>query len=243
MELDILPAPFNVLQTFVILPYIATGRQQSNSCRQVKRAVGYAVFWLTLGPIAVAAGVILLVASLLHIVSTLIKIRKRDRNTSLANGCFDFLSIYLGGPLYLIVMWVKEPFLWVIRVFEFLSKESTPTIDQQILDVDVQEMLKDTGVSASDLRKYLENPMIDPDVRRDEVDRTTTVEHVKLLRDHLKEETQIRFETLHATVKTLSADGERNISELRDEIMRSLHLLIAKSPSFAMRWTRSSQRL
>ena len=218
VELDILPAPFNALQTLVILPYIATGKQHSNSCRQVKRAVGHVVFWLTLGPTAVVAGAILLVASLLQIISLSIEYRKIYRNVSLVFIACGFFCLYLDGPLFLIVMWVKEPFLWVMRVFEFLSKESTPTVEQESLAVDVQKMLKDAGVSASDLRTYLENPMIDPDVRRDEVDRTTTIEHMKLLRDHLKEETEIRFNRLHETVKTLSANRESRVSEIRDDI-------------------------
>ena len=57
-------------------------------------------------------------------------------------------------------------------------------------------MLKDAGVSASELRRYLENPIIDPDVQRDEVDRGTTVKHVKLLRDHLKRDYQDVLEIL-----------------------------------------------
>lgn len=64
------------------------------------------------------------------------------------------------------------------------------------------------------MRKYLENPIIDPEVERDEVDRNTTVEHVKLLRDHLKE-------TITNTESRGSENvsmGERRISELREEI-------------------------
>lgn len=97
--------------------------------------------------------------------------------------------------------------MWVMRVFEVLSQESTPTVDQEIVDVDVQKMLEETGVSASKLRKYLENPIIDPNVQRDEVNRGTTVEHVKLLRDRIKE-----------TIKAHSENTERRVSELRDEM-------------------------
>ena len=37
------------------------------------------------------------------------------------------------------------------------------------------------GIGVGELQKYLEDPMSDPDVRRDEETRATTVEHVKLL--------------------------------------------------------------
>ena len=98
--------------------------------------------------------------------------------------------------------------MWIMRVCEFLSKGSTSVIDQEDQqDVDVQKVLEETGVSASKLRKYLENPIIDPNVQRDEVNRGTTVEHVKLLRDYLKE-----------TIKAHSESTEHRVSELRDEM-------------------------
>ena len=97
------------------------------------------------------------------------------------------------------------------------------------MDVDVQEMLKEFGASASELRRYLENPMIDPHVQRDEVDRGTTVRHVKLLRDRLektlrdeiKEKLNIsdrRASELGKEIKEKIEISDRSVSELHDEI-------------------------
>ena len=107
--------------------------------------------------------------------------------------------------------------MWMMRVVGFLCEESPPTTSQWVMEVNVQDMLKDAGVSASGLRKYLENPMIDPRVQRDEVNRATTVEHVKLLRDHL--------------VKT----SESRVSELHDEMKEKFAINEAEIPSSALR--------
>ena len=106
----------------------------------------------------------------------------------------------------------------MMRVIGFLCKESTPNTDQKAVDVNVQDMLKDAGVSASGLRKYLENPMSDPRVQRDEVNRATTVEHVKLLRDHLVKTSESRVSKLHDKMKEKFAINEGRVSELRDKI-------------------------
>ena len=225
VELDIVPAPFNILQSILILPFTVTGRQGNDSCRRVKRVIGQVVFWLTLGPIAVLAGLILWVASFLRIILLLSIFRSNNPDDRL--DFYIFLVLVIFAPIIVIVMWLKEPFIWIMQVFEFLSKGPTPNpiVDQPILDVDVQEMLVKNGVSASELRKYLENPMIDPRVQRDEVDRATTVEHVKLLRDHLKdtvtalsENTESRVSALRDEINDKFAVTERSVSELRDEI-------------------------
>lgn len=64
-------------------------------------------------------------------------------------------------------------------------------------------MLKEApgGVGASDLRKYLEDPMSDPNVRQDEINRRITVEHVKLLRECLETTTRDRVDRLAWTAK------------------------------------------
>ena len=71
VELEILPAPFNLLQTLVYLPLFATGRQRSGSCRLVKREVGQVNFWFTLGPKAIVAGALIWIASIPNVISFL----------------------------------------------------------------------------------------------------------------------------------------------------------------------------
>ena len=49
-----------------------------------------------------------------------------------------------------------------------------------------------------ELQRYLDDPMSDPDVRRDEETRTTTVEHIKLLRNRLEATTKEQIDGLQA---------------------------------------------
>ena len=224
VELDILPAPFNLLQTLVSLPFLATRRQQSGSYHLVKRSEGQAIFWLAPGPIAIVGGTLLWIVSIPHVIALLRNNRvKPSFEYWLPSFCFS-LAFIPGVPVVLAAMWLKEPFMWITRIYVFLSKGSSSVIDQQPGDdLDVQGMLKETGVTASELRQYLENPMIDPEVQRDEVDKSTTVEHVKLLRDRLEEtmgkhseNTERRVSALHEKIR----ENFSNADELREEMQK-----------------------
>lgn len=54
------------------------------------------------------------------------------------------------------------------------------------------------GLEVPELQQYLDDPMSDPDVRRDEETRATTVEHIKLLRNRLEATTKERVDELQA---------------------------------------------
>lgn len=58
--------------------------------------------------------------------------------------------------------------------------------------------LKSSGLEVPELQRYLDDPMSDPDVRRDEETRATTVEHIKLLRNRLEATTKERVDELQA---------------------------------------------
>ena len=60
----------------------------------------------------------------------------------------------------------------------------------------VQNMLQSRGVGVGDLHKYLEDPMMDPEVRPDEVERGATVKHIKLLRNRLEKRFNERVDRL-----------------------------------------------
>lgn len=63
-----------------------------------------------------------------------------------------------------------------------------------------------TGLGVVELQKYLDDPMSDPDVRRDEETRATTVEHVKLLRNRLEATTKKHIDELQSyLVRTTEA--------------------------------------
>ncbi|CAN0208425.1 unnamed protein product, partial [Ascophyllum nodosum] len=105
----------------------------------------------------------------------------------------------LGAPLCLLFLWLREPCL---QVFQFIARltcrrresrrmhsssneDSVEAHEQStsMSDAKVHSILESTGLEASKLQKYLESPMIDPEVRPDEVELGATVEHMKLLRN------------------------------------------------------------
>eukprot|EP00752_Nemacystus_decipiens_P018673 g16741.t1 len=67
----------------------------------------------------------------------------------------------------------------------------------------VESMLKKGrgGVGAETLLAFLEDPMDDEDVRQDEKDRNTTVEHIKLLRDRLERTTDEKLQAFRNSIK------------------------------------------
>ncbi|CAN0475441.1 unnamed protein product, partial [Ascophyllum nodosum] len=108
----------------------------------------------------------------------------------------------LGAPLCLLFLWLREP---CFQVFQFIarltcrrresrrihssSNEGSVEAHEQstsMFDAKVHGILESTGLGASVLQKYLEDPMIDPVVRPDEVELGATVEHMKLLRNVLE---------------------------------------------------------
>ncbi|CAM9703899.1 unnamed protein product [Ascophyllum nodosum] len=239
---DILPAPFNMLQLFVSMSFISKGWQQSTWCRVGKRAVGLFVFWLTLGLVAIIAGVILWVISGITVpflVYDAVRLGRSSVKLWLTLGshffglCSGFVfiffvwvlpnqpsmwvpllilyvvsnfvpSIYAAvkgenksamvrpmWPIVLLTMWLRSPWTEEAKAFlfsEHTSESSAQASGRQSGGVDVQKMLSDSGTSAEKLRKYLDNPILDPVVQRDEVDRGTTVKDIKLLRDHFFQE-------------------------------------------------------
>ena len=113
----------------------------------------------------------------------------------------------LGAPVCLLYLWLREPCLQIFQVIAasmiyLRGKWRTPhprTQDgvkapgdesqlssKDDADAQVQRMLESAGVLDSEFQKYLENPIIDPEVRPDEVELGATVEHMKLLRNLLE---------------------------------------------------------
>ena len=202
---NILPAPFNLWQLVLTLPFLLKGQsaEQNKKYSKTMEAVGQVSFWLVLSPLAFAGGVLLWVtSSLYHICqpSKWLKVFRALYSTwTSVTLAYIKLCIWcaLGAPLYLLAFWLRQPFLVVYNGVIVLLRRlgqgergnltpPAPASRHKKSVTDVQKMLKDAGTEASDLRKYLEDPMCDPKVRPDEVDRGTTVKHMKLLRDRLE---------------------------------------------------------
>lgn len=67
------------------------------------------------------------------------------------------------------------------------------------------------GLGVGDLQRYLDDPMSDPDVRRDEETRATTVEHIKLLRNRLEATTKGHMMELRSYLVQATEELSRNV--------------------------------
>lgn len=181
---------------------------------------GLIVFWLVLGPVALAGGALLSILSALPLfpyaqyewhkrfkhMEAKTRASDQKRRSPMSKWgfigwrwvCITVWSVAV-APVCLSVMW----FLAALRVLPYgadgarepSKRESTSTIES---------MLKKGpgGVGVDKLREFLEDPMNDKDVRHDERDRKTTVEHIKLLRNRLEMTTKQELQELQNHVKS-----------------------------------------
>lgn len=182
------------------------------------KAVGRVVFWVVLGPVAVIGGSLLWMGSVLPAMYFWRKHhrlhQKREngggdgKSMSLWSLVFRYVVIIpcwcvLGAPVYLLLLWLNASRRVLFRcpcnddttsTAQSLHGASRSTIESMLLK-------SPGGVGAQKLREFLHDPMDDKDVRQDEKDRRTTVEHIKLLRNRLentsKEQLKGLEEALH----------------------------------------------
>ncbi|CAM9253073.1 unnamed protein product [Sphacelaria rigidula] len=88
---------------------------------------------------------------------------------------------------------------------------------------------------ANDLHRFLEDPMSDPEVRQDELNRLATVEHIKLLRDRLEAEVKGHVDKkIHAIerkvgrVKTEGDEVSRSMSRKLEKVSEKLEYVSEK---------------
>lgn len=123
VETDRLPAPFNIVQWVVGFPTFVTDWCFSTKLhKDVKRFFGRCVFWAMLGPVAVASGWLLWMASVLK--AATVVWRTSAGNTlggkmgrvSLAVAC-----CIVGAPVWLLVLWIKGGLMGLRSVVARLS--------------------------------------------------------------------------------------------------------------------------
>ena len=193
VALDILPAPFNLVQFIVTLPFFLTGQLQSELCQWVLRAVGCVSFWLALSPLAVAAGISLWVASSIYSISVPSRELVRSAPVALMKSwalyrhilVFSFYA--LGAPSCLLFLWVWEPCMLILGLVGYggRSTQSNHAKEKEV-EANVHSMLEASGVGANDLHNCLRGPLIDSKVRPQEVERSTTDDHMEYLRNRLE---------------------------------------------------------
>ena len=152
----------------------------------------------------------------------------------------------LGAPLCLLFLWLREPCLQVFQFIARLTclrgesrrihssnedsvegnEQSTSMLEatgdgsqlsrHDNTDTEVHSILKSTGLEASELQKYLEDPMIDPEVRPGEAESGATVEHMKLLRNVLEKKFSVRVDCLEKKMDDRGEGLEKKFSDRVD---------------------------
>ncbi|CAM9848129.1 unnamed protein product [Scytosiphon promiscuus] len=69
------------------------------------------------------------------------------------------------------------------------------------------------ALTVSELQLFLDDPMSDPDVRRDEETRPTTVEHIKLLRNRLEATNKAHMDEMRACLERTAGGISRQLAE------------------------------
>lgn len=232
VERDLLPAPFNLLQVMVSsLCMIKDRSWKRKGHGRANRVVGQAIFGLVMSPVAVAAGTILWVLSgpYCPLAWRRYYLKHEQRKTTLYAksmvGWYLFFCAWclVGAPLYLLAFCLREPLSCIRRLADdtcrnHLSSEATARGRNS--GTDVHDMLKDApgGVPASDLQKYIDDPLSDPEVRHDEKNRSTTVEHIKLLRNRLEQRTHEMLQDEVSALKPMMKDTLDAITAMNERV-------------------------
>lgn len=251
----LLPPPFNLVQLVVSTPFIFGDRSRNGAAsRSAKDFVGRTVFWLVLGPVAVVSGTVLWVMSAnsapvvwhRHFLDqTQAGQSKLSRSSIILRYLVVFAWCVVGAPFYLAVFWLTAPMKWFkLRPWRWLWDRRQAPFIASWKPKSVNDLLEGNGggLVAGDLQMYLEDPISDPEVRQDERSRSTTVEHIKQLRDRLEKTNkanldanmtqveQLRRSTLQLDtiligvgeeVEGVKAHLERRLIQVEQELARS----------------------
>lgn len=250
VEEDMLPSPLNLVQYAISITAKVVGlcTKREGMFRRAKFYAGLTLFWLVSGFGAVLVGSILWVASWPKSVVTIFDLWSNRRLSRVSwHVQLAALCSVVTMPLFLVYQWVWGSTCAILwrhmchsrangeggAMYNEIGSEPPPRPHDEGIIGTALKSYGTTGQGSSlnvqQLREFLENPMKDPMVQRDEETRETTVEHVKLLRDNLTEMVGDRVGELAATTATkferleaaLSAKVDRVDAKLSD-ILRKL---------------------
>lgn len=226
---QLLPPPFNLLQlvivTFATCLFAGRWTRRREACARAKEAVGRLAFWLVLGPIAAVGGALLWVVSALH--ACIAWSRYYHRNASQSSSEVEVLSVWwralryivifawcvVGAPMLLVAFWLTAPLRWIMpQPWGWLWDNRHPICTRRCRPMSANEMLRTPrgGLAVSDIQKYLDDPLSGLEVRQDEKPKHATVEHMKLVLDHLDQRLSV-----------LEKSHERIVAKL-DDLFASL---------------------
>ncbi|CAM9247466.1 unnamed protein product [Scytosiphon promiscuus] len=221
VDKHLLPPPFNLVQLVVSMPFFLVDRSwRGPRCTRAKEAVGRTVFWLVMGTAALVGGTALWMASAVYTPFTWKRYCYEELGTfsMLLRHLLVFMWCVVGAPLYLAAFWMTAPLKWIgLRPWGWLwNRRGLITwLSEVPTSVDAMFTCRPGGLSVGELQDCLEDPMGDPQVRQDEKDRPTTVEHMKQLRDRIEQTNQANLGTKLKQVELeVTAKIERGVANV-----------------------------
>lgn len=119
----------------------------------------------------------------------------------------------------LLLLWFKA---CVEVIFLFWRENKMVTKEKVVINIDDMLRTAPRGVGADKLREFLKDPMDDNDVRQDEKNKPTMVEHIKLLRDRLEKTTERKLkDRLELVQEHLETTTARRIEQLHKATLQS----------------------
>lgn len=199
---NLLPAPFNLIDELLRLG----PTRSATFFNWLRGLVGRLLFFLVLSPMALAGGMLLWVFSCIlapfkwcRHYSKICKEYNQDAQRDYDNN--PSMSVCTRVVTCVIIVLVSVCaafslcFVWIYGFFQVLFSwidqggQADANVDDSIAESLVEALLKKRvhgGVGVDDLRRFLDDPMDDSRVRKDEKTRSVTVEHIKLLRNRLE---------------------------------------------------------
>lgn len=252
VEKDLLPVPFNLVQLVASLPFVLSKDSRPGSLGiydSVRKIIGYASFWLTVGPFAVVAGTLLWAGTVVYSPIVLYKHNCKQKKDSISSSnsgrVFSWYTIsmcrVLVAPIWLVFWWFRGPITWanslgppvpraehgpLKRANSLRSRAIRP--EEKTHNVNAMLRASPGSLEAEKLREYLKNPISDPEVRQDEKKRVATVEHLKLLRDRIDNKLKRQEENADARLNHMQSQQNINM-EILAEILNIVHNISEKS--------------
>ena len=199
----LLPPPFNLLQVaFAAVSFVLSGRGKWRRTvnLRAKQAVGRLAFWLVLGPFAVVAGTLLWTVSAVYAPFAWHRHYRgicKDAGAELLSGSALVLRYVViltwclvGAPTLLSAFWLTAPLKWLGREpcgWLWERRYALP-VKRRLKPMTASEMLltrPGVGLVTRDIQAHREDPMGEAEVREDEKTKNATMEHLKLLRNHI----------------------------------------------------------
>lgn len=204
--------------------------------RKASYFAGLTLFWFFSGLFAVSVGIVLWLGSWPK--GVLVLIMQWSKGGASGVRFTTQVTVLLCGvvmPLMLAYQWLLASTIGTLWQYMVNTYPNTETGYNEIKSDSPQNdgivgkaltKLGPGGLSVQQLREYLDDPMKDPVVQRDEETRETTVEHLKLLRHLLEAKVKIRVDELDATtaarLESLQAALETNFGGIVDDRIGAL---------------------